>query len=95
MAGLGSYEAVGTPFQAMINLSLKAFCDNEVLSFEYKMLSGAITIIAEKRSWKFIKQLTCCFGGESASLGEILLMIQFTTMYFNNIHVALLKLLTN
>lgn len=60
-AGLGSYAAVGTPFQAMTNLSLKVFCDVEVLSFVYKMLyvetllstvilSGEITTIAETRS---------------------------------------------
>ena len=60
-AGLGSYKAVGTPFQAMTNLSLKVSCDVLVLSFEYKMLyvetllstvmlSGEITTIAESRS---------------------------------------------
>ncbi len=60
-AGLGSYEAVGTPFQAMIILSFNVFWFVVVLSFEYRilyvetllstvMLSGDITTIADSRS---------------------------------------------
>ncbi len=60
-AGLGSYEAVGTSFQAMIILSFNVFWFVVVLSFEYRilyvetllstvMLSGEITTTADSRS---------------------------------------------